>query len=349
MARVRVCLGAALVLLGGFRVFGEAPAAKPADSDLQGEFSNAVKAFMEEYRAADESARQKLLADPAREPRHRFTPRFLAAAQRHQGTPEAIPYWAWLVENGAIVDAQVGEQAVTRLLADHLADPGLAPAVKALGRAAGVRGLERTVADLTRIIEGSPHAPVRAEALLQRGLLRREAGSPEARRDLERAVAEAPASVPGKRAAEALAASLPLAAGDRAPDFEGRTLSGDSVKLSGLRGRIVLVDFWGMWCGPCVAQLPQLRKLRESLRGRPFEVIGINSDGNLDALRRFLTANHVDWTTVVDRGTDGPVAKAWRIGQWPATFLIDKDGVIRARDLTLSSFEANIAEIMQEK
>jgi hypothetical protein len=218
-----------MLLFGGARVLGQASPAKLADGDLQGEFTKAVKAFMEEYRAADANAREKLLADPAREPRHRFTPLFLAAAERHKGSPAAIPYWAWLIENGTIVDPQVGEQAVTRLLADHVADPGLAPGARALGRAAGVRGPERTIADLTRIIQGSPHAPVRAEALLQRGLLRREGGSPEASKDLERAAAEAPDSPPGKRAAETLAAARPLAIGDQAPDFEGRTLAESTI------------------------------------------------------------------------------------------------------------------------
>jgi peroxiredoxin len=349
MARTRGCLLAAMLLLGGSRIFGQAPAAKPAEADLQSEFTKAVKVFMEEYRAADANAREKLLADPAREPRHRFTPQFLAAAQRHKGTPEAIPYWAWLVENGTIVDAQVGEQAVTRLLSDHLADPGLAPGAKAVGRAAGVRGLERTIADLTRIVEGSPHAPVRAEALFQRGFLRREAGSPEALKDFQRAAAEAPDSAPGKRAAETLAASRPLAIGDQAPDFEGHTLAGDSVKLSALRGRIVLVDFWGLWCGPCVAQLPKIRKIHERFRGMPFEVIGIDSDKDLETLRRFLAANHVDWTTVLDRATDGPIATAWRVGDWPSTFLIDETGVIRARNLALDVLEATIAGMLKKR
>jgi peroxiredoxin len=334
-----------MLLLGGARVLGQASPAKLADGDLQGEFTKAVKAFMEEYRAADANAREKLLADPAREPRHRFTPLFLAAAERHKGSPAAIPYWAWLIENGTIVDPQVGEQAVTRLLAD----PGLAPGARALGRAAGVRGPERTIADLTRIIQGSPHAPVRAEALLQRGLLRREGGSPEASKDLERAAAEAPDSPPGKRAAETLAAARPLAIGDQAPDFEGRTLAGDSVKLSDLRGRIAVVDFWGTWCGPCVAQLPQIRRIYDHFRGATFEVVGINSDADLEGLRQFVAANHVDWTTVLDRAPDGPIAKAWRVEAWPATFLIDEGGVIRSRDLAFDTLEAKIAEMLKKK
>jgi hypothetical protein len=163
----------ALILYGSW-VYAQTPAAKPAEPDLNSRFSEAVKAFMEEYRAADEKSRPALLADSQREPRHRFTPLFLAEAERLKGTPEALPYWAWLVENGSIVDPKAGDRAVERIFADHLADPGLAPAAKALGRAAGVRGVERTIPELTRIIDASPHPTVRGEALFQRALLRRQ-------------------------------------------------------------------------------------------------------------------------------------------------------------------------------
>jgi peroxiredoxin len=248
------------------------------------------------------------------------------------------------VENGTIVDRETGERAVARLLADHLTDARLAPAAKALGRVAGVRGEERTVSDLTRILDGSPHAAVRAEALFRRGMLRQETEKSQARQDLERAVAEAPDSDAGKKAAEKLAASTPLAVGDPAPDFEGRTLSGGTLKLSALRGRIVLVDFWGMWCGPCVAQLPKLRQLRERFNGKPFEIVGIDSDADLEALRRFVAANRIDWITVLDGSTDGPVAKSWRLDAWPASFLVDGEGVIRERNPDLDSLAARIAE-----
>jgi thiol-disulfide isomerase/thioredoxin len=308
-----------------------------------------VKAFMEEYRAADENRRPALLADPQREPRHRFTPIFLAEAERLKGTPEALPYWAWLVENGSIVDPKAGDRAVERIFADHLADPGLAPAAKALGRAAGVRGAERTIPELTRIIDASIHPAVRAEALFQRALLRRQAGSPDARKDFERAAVEAPDSPAGKKATEQLAASVPLAIGVRAPELDGQTLASSAVKLSSFKGRVVLVDFWGMWCGPCVAQLPQLKKLREKLRGKPFELIGVNSDKDRDALARFLAANHVDWTNVIDGGLVGPAAIAWRVDSWPTYFIVDSGGVIRARDLPAGALEKQITGMLPKK
>lgn len=326
---------------------GQAPAAKGSDADLAAELDQAVKAFMEEYRAADEKARPSLLADPVREPRHRFTPLFLAAAERHRGTPEALAYWSWLVDNGAVVDPKVGERAVERILADHLGEAALAPAARAIGRAAGLRGAERTIADLTVIVERSPYPEVRAEALFQRALLHRQDEPESAHADLERAVAAAPDSPAGKRASAELAASVRPASGSQAPELRGKTLSGGSVALSSRRGRVVLVDFWGMWCGPCVAQLPKLRALRERFKDKPFDVLGVDSDEDQEKLRQFITANHIDWLNVLDRSTTGPLATAWHVTEWPTSFLVDGEGVIRGENLDFDALEAEVTRLLK--
>jgi thiol-disulfide isomerase/thioredoxin len=338
----------AVLSLSGWGAQAQAPAGKPKDSDLVAEFDQAVKVFMDEYRAADEKAREAMLADPVREPRHRFTPLFRAAAERHRGTPEALPYWSWLVDNGSIVDPEIGELAVRRLLADHLADPGLAPAVRAIWRAADRRGVEKTIDDLTRIVDRSPHPEVRAEALYQRARLRQKAGSKEARKDFERAIAEAPTSSAGHRAAEELEALSVLRVGGQAPELAGTTLDGKPVTLAGLRGRVVLVDFWGMWCGPCVAQLPKLKELRRQFKGQAFDLLGVNSDEDAEKLRQFLSANQIDWTQLLDQSTTGPISRRWRISAWPASFLIDPKGVIRGVNLDFDALATQIAGLLRK-
>jgi peroxiredoxin len=334
--------------LAGADVRGQAPAARSNDSELQARFDKAVKDFMDEYRAADEKTRAALLADPIREPRHRFAPLFLEAAERHKGTPEALGYWTWLVDNGAIVDPKIGEQAVERILADHLADPALAPAARAVGRAAGLRGADRTIADLTLIIDRSPNPDVRAEALFQRAQLRRQAGSNDARADFERAAAAAPDSPAGKRASAELATAVQLESGAQAPALAGQTLSGEVVTLSGLRGRVVLVDFWGMWCGPCVAQLPRLRTLHEQFKGGSFAIVGVNSDKDPEQLRRFVASNHIEWINVLDQSTEGPIATAWHVDAWPTNFLVDGAGVIRGRNLDFDALDVQITALLKQ-
>ena len=304
---------------------------------------------MDEYRAADEKARPALLADPEREPRHRFTPLFRAEAENRKGTPEAVTDWTWLVENGSIVDPRTGDEAANRLLTDHLASPELGPGAKAIGRSASVRGREKALSELGRIIDGSPHAAVKAEAFFQRGLLLRTSAAPDARRDFESAVSLAPESAAGKRAAAELATPAAPAIGSAAPRLEGRTLAGDSVTLASLAGRVVLVDFWGTWCGPCVAEIPNLRKLRERFAKKRFTLLSVNSDKDLDVLRRFVSSNRIDWVNVLDGRPDGPIATAWGVAAWPANFLVDEKGIVSARDVPARELEPRIEAMLKKK
>lgn len=317
---------------------------------LSQEFDAAVKTFMDEYRAADESARKALLDDPVREPRHRFTPRFLAAAQKRRGSAEAIPYWTWLLENGSIVDRAAGDEAASRLLHDHVTDKNVAVALKAFRRAAGVRGSEVTSRDLTEVITRSPHPAVRAEALFQRGLLARQDGDEaHAREDLSRAAAEAPGSDAATHATETLHALAPLASGMSAPALDARDFHGKPIRLAALRGRVVLVDFWGMWCGPCVAQLPRMRALSERYGKRGLTIVGVNSDRDAAAVSAFIAKHNVPWRNVPDGGTTGPVAAKWRVDTWPATFLLDAGGTIRGRDLSFEELESAIVRLLDER
>lgn len=319
-------------------------------SDLSKEFDAAVKVFMDEYRAADESARKALLDDAAREPRHRFTPRFLAAAQKRRGSADAVPYWTWLLENGSIVDRAAGDEAASRLLHDHIKDKNLVVALKAFRRAAGVRGPEATRRDLTEVISRSPYAEVRAEALFQRGLLERQDGDEaRAREDLSRAAAEAPDSDAATHATEMLHALAPLTSGMPAPALDARDFHGKRIRLAALRGRVVLVDFWGMWCGPCVAQLPRIRALSERYGKRGLTIVGVNSDRDAAAVSAFAAKNNVNWSNVKDGGTTGPIAAKWRVDTWPTTFLIDAAGTIRGRDLPFEELESAIVRLLDER
>ena len=92
----------------------------------------------------------------------------------------------------------------------------------------------------------------------------------------------------------AASAGFALDEGDRAPDFEARSVSGDAeIALHELRGKVVLVDFWASWCAPCNAAMPQLEKLSQEFPSDSFVVLGVNVDKKLEDARRALE----DWTT----------------------------------------------------
>jgi peroxiredoxin len=120
-------------------------------------------------------------------------------------------------------------------------------------------------------------------------------------------------------------ARTPDLAGDTyAPDFTLRDLDGNALSLSGLRGRVVLLDFWATWCGPCRMQMPHLEKLHREFGGRGLVVIGINVAEPPDLVRRFLDANRFTFTALLD--PNRVVAARYQARFIPTTVFIDAEG-----------------------
>ncbi|MFO0948257.1 MAG: TlpA disulfide reductase family protein [Planctomycetota bacterium] len=118
----------------------------------------------------------------------------------------------------------------------------------------------------------------------------------------------------------------------------GPTLDGSEFDLSKLKGKVVLVDFWATWCGPCVGEMPHVKKVYDKLHEKGFEVVGVSLDETDEALRGFVKENEVPWTQVIfskedDRGWNNPLAKKLGINSIPATFLIDQEGNVVSFDL----------------
>ncbi|MCK6446602.1 MAG: TlpA family protein disulfide reductase [Planctomycetes bacterium] len=124
-----------------------------------------------------------------------------------------------------------------------------------------------------------------------------------------------------------------LQVGMLAPDFETVDEHGNPWKLSDYRGRVVLLDFWGLWCVPCRAMLPDAKALVQRLANERFSLLGVNSDGDHATLRERLEREGVVWRQALDGDTNGPIATRWNVQSWPTLVLLDADGVIRSREL----------------
>lgn len=126
-----------------------------------------------------------------------------------------------------------------------------------------------------------------------------------------------------------------------APDFSFTTSEGEYLTLEDLRGKVVLLDFWGTWCPPCVASVPSLRSLyKKYSKEAPFTIIGISSDTEEDKWRAFTAENQMVWPQYLDR--ERKVQRAFAVRAFPTYIVIDHEGIVRFRVSGLS-FEREAA------
>ncbi|HZS48243.1 MAG TPA: TlpA disulfide reductase family protein [Blastocatellia bacterium] len=131
-----------------------------------------------------------------------------------------------------------------------------------------------------------------------------------------------------------------LTPGDEAPDFSFTDLDGKPHKLSDYRGKLVLIDFWGSWCFPCVVEAPKMVETYNKLHDKGFEIIGIDRSDKEETVRKFIADKNMTWVQTREED-DGPLNALFRVDSWPSHFLIDRDGkVIR--------FSNNWAKIVEE-
>jgi peroxiredoxin len=134
-------------------------------------------------------------------------------------------------------------------------------------------------------------------------------------------------------AMEALFAMRHLAVGRKAPEIIGVDIDGAPMKLSDFRGKVVMVSFYGYWCGICIDFFPTERALVEKFAGRPFTLVGVNSDSK-EHYRKGLAKIPLNWRSFFDGGSaGGPIAATWQVTIWPTNYIIDHEGIVRFKDL----------------
>jgi len=113
------------------------------------------------------------------------------------------------------------------------------------------------------------------------------------------------------------------------PDFSVITLDGEYLTPADLKGKVVLVDFWATWCGPCQAAAPYLRRLHRKAQGKPFSILSISIDAERDVLEAFIRDHDMTWTQAWDERSTA--ASAFRIRSYPTYLLVDPDGRVLLR------------------
>jgi thiol-disulfide isomerase/thioredoxin len=138
-----------------------------------------------------------------------------------------------------------------------------------------------------------------------------------------------------------------LAIGKKAPEVVSRDLDGKPVKLSDYRGKVVVLDIWATWCGPCVRMIPHEQKLVERLRGKPFALIGISGDAKRETLEQFVARRKMPWVHWWN-GQRGGVLEDWDVTSFPTIYVLDHKGVIRYKGVRYEAMDEAVDALLEE-
>ena len=136
--------------------------------------------------------------------------------------------------------------------------------------------------------------------------------------------------------------------GDRVPDFTFNTPEGEPLPLYDyLKGKkLVLIDFWASWCGPCRAEAKHVKEIYDQFHSKGFDVFGVSLDENLEAWKKAIKDDGIVWEQVSDlKGWKTPACKWFNFNGIPCMFLVDGNGKILARDLRGEALARKVAEI----
>lgn len=157
------------------------------------------------------------------------------------------------------------------------------------------------------------------------------------------------ATKPFKSVEEKLAKLESVKIGAVAPDFEMADSTGTMVKLSSLRGKYLLMDFWASWCSPCRAENPNVVKLYNKYADKNFDIIGISLDQSKDAWLEAIKADQLTWNHVSDlAGWQNAASQLYQVSGIPHTVLLDPEGKIIAKNLRGKALEDKLAELLGE-
>jgi thiol-disulfide isomerase/thioredoxin len=155
-----------------------------------------------------------------------------------------------------------------------------------------------------------------------------------------------PADDPTRQRALRYVSDPELARARMAPAFAVTTLDGQHVSMDDLQGKVVLLDFWATWCGPCREALPHVRELAKKFQGQPLVILSVSLDSDEQKWKEFIAANDMTWPQYRDGGFTSPISKMFSVTAIPHTFTIDADGVLQDEHIGDASIEGKLKKLV---
>ena len=138
-----------------------------------------------------------------------------------------------------------------------------------------------------------------------------------------------------------------LARAAMAPPFTVTTLDGRQISLDDLQGKVVLIDFWATWCGPCREALPHVREIAKKFAEQPLIVLSVSVDTDDAKWKEFVAKNEMTWPQYCDHGFTGPVAKSFGVQAIPNTYTIDADGILQDQHIGDADIDGKLKKLVK--
>ncbi len=308
---------------------------------MTGNYERRYTEYFQAFGSAKTDA-ERAAAEKRKPSNAEFGKQLLAFVKEAPSDAVAFDALVWIFENLNSTDSRAQlDEAVGLLEKNHLKSPRLKTALPVLAACIS----EKAERLLERLGEKGDSREIRGLALFQMAVARSarydgkdkqrlasiEAMLERVQKDYGNVQPDDEDKSLGKLAEGALFEVRYLRPGLVVPEVEGTAVAGKPLKLSSFRGKVVVLVFWGTWCGPCMAKVPFERKLMETYSGRPFTVVGVNCGDEKLKAASVMKEQKMTWPSFFD-GDDGPIVTRWNISVFPTVFLIDAKGVIRLKD-----------------